>query len=582
MSTYPMKSTAETTSALVDQKNISSDTEANRHVQKTEQQAIELAEDAEKLRAIDQAIARCRALYQSPLVSDRTRRAYEEDWENLRSQRKVEWMQDNVGYLVQMLQNAESYKDRFSRMLDEAVEKKWINKESRAKWWNRFHDPNTLEWTRKDWIQHEFPTLLQNWQTLADKRKDIERMAEKHNVTQKQIPELANVLNEDAFLSLHYLSRKDVLAAAEALIRAHVEHKETLIKFVQKELEDWAKEGWLHPTKIGQWMLRVMKSKHPEEFVAKTLYPFKNNWKEVRENFDKLNHAFDKQGVPRGFRPVKEHDFLLMDYKQRTSYCALAWLRLEDAEETDKELASLKLRIRHNLDTEDWQGAEEDLQRAKNIRNDDRELASMQTFLECHRVKDREVQEKQETPDPRKTLEGMRSIVSQIPGSLQYLYIKALEDGPAVFHRLTQMVGNGPWAANHGYTSEASKIKNHYNKQNQEQTLNYIEEGHSTFTEHNVLDGQTATDEAIRDDCTKAQYLYMGTMGREAVLSKVRKNKDNEGFGYWSILMPDDISLTIQEHICKDFHYPLKQGLRELRKQNIAFTLEGEPESLAA
>lgn len=576
-----MKSTLDTGSALVDQKKVESVIQTESHVNKTDQSAKESAEDSEKLQAIDRAIAQCRTLYQSPLVSDRTRRAYEEDWEQLRNQRKVEWMQDNVGFLLQMLQNAESYKDRFSTMLNDAVEKKWIGTESRSKWWNRFNDPNMLEWTRKEWIQHEFPTLLQNWQTLADKRKDVEQLAQKHNVTRRQIPELANILNQEAFLSLHYLSRKDQLAKVEALILAHAEGKDRFIKFVQKELEDWAKQGWLHPAKVGRWILRVMKSENPEEFVAKTLYPFKNSWKEVRENFDTLNNAFDKQGIPRGFRSVKEQDFLLMNYKQRTSYCALAWLRLEDVEETDKALASLKLRIRHHLDTHDWDGAEEDLAKARAIRGDDRELASMQTFLECHRA-DQEDQEQQETPDPRKTLERMRSIVSQIPGSLQYLYLKALEDGPAVFHRLTQMVGNGPWAANHGYTSEASKVKNHYDQHNQVQTLNYIEQGHSQALEHNVLDGNTATEEAIRDDCTKAQYLYMGKMGREAVLSKVRKNKDNEGFGYWSILMPDDISLAIQEHICKNFHHPLKQGLRELRAQNIAFTIEGEPAPLAA
>lgn len=539
----------------------------------------ELEEEA-VLEKIDDAIDECRRLYASPLISQKTREEYEKSWEELRSQKKVEWMQENVGYLMNALREANSYREHFGLTLDEAVRDKLISTESRDRWWGRFYDSNVLEWNRKHWMEKEFSKIQKGWKETAEKREDVLKLAAKNGLTKREIPELSDLDTIDAFLSFHYLTKIDKTSTVKALILAHIKGKERFIGDVRKELNDWAKAGWLHKTKVGPWLERVMKSPDPETFATDTLWPCMQNWKETREDFDRLNAVLDGQDIPRGFTPVKDDAFLLMNYKQRTSYCALAWLRLQNVKEENKEMARLKMRIRHNLDTGFWPGAEDDLKDALKRSDDDRELLSMQEYLQCHRSDTRKTEAVEEPdPSPQELVNNLRVMFAQIPGSLRWLYENAAMDGPQVLHRMMQIVGNGPWAVEHGYTSEADKLKNMRDKANRQKTAAFMKGSVSDGLEHKILDGETATEEAITDDCTKAQYIYMSKMGRDAVLQKVRQNADNESFGYWSILEPTDISLGIQNGIVKSLHYPLKSALRQLHALGYRYTHSGRAES---
>lgn len=457
------------------------------------------------------------------------------------------------------------------------AEGKWISRESALRWQSRLESTEMQHWEKETFLKKEFPALFQNWKKVGEEREEVLNMAKKHGITGKDMPELNDVLNKESFLDLHYLSKVDKVATVKALILARIKNKEKFLGLIRKELEDWAKAGWLHKTKIGPWMKRVMESDDPEAFASKILYPFKNNWMETRQDFDRLNKALDGQGIPRGFRPVNADRFLLMDYKQRTSYCALAWIRLENAKEEDKELASLKLRIRHNLDTEDWDGAATDLRAAMKIRASDRELRSMQDYLRCHRMDKKEdsdepkEQVEQEVSDPQKLVDELRGILQHIPGSLRWLYEHAAMDGVETLACLQQIVGNGPWAVEHGYTSEADKVRNMYDKHNREMT----KKGEIDGVAHVIVEGETATEDVINDDCDSAQYLYMGKMGRDAVLQKVRKNANNQTFRYWSILASDDISYDKQSEIVRNWHYPMKSKLRALNSSGHRFTLSG-------
>ncbi len=539
----------------------------------------ELEEEA-VLEKIDDAIDDCRRLYVNPLISKKTRDEYEKSWEELRSQKKVEWMQENVGLLMNALRDADSYRQHFESVLNDAVREKLISTDSQDRWWGRFYDPDVLEWNRKHWIEKEFSKIQKGWKETAEKRDDVLKLATKNGLTKRDIPELSDLDNIDAFLSFHYLTKIDKTSTVKALILAHIKDKERFITSVRKELDDWAKSGWLHKTKVGPWLERVMKSDDPEKFATDVLWPFMQNWQETREDFDKLNAVLDGQDIPRGFSPVKEDKFLLMEYKQRTSYCALAWLRLQNVKEENKEMARFKMRIRHNLDTGFWPGAEDDVKEALKLNSDDRELLSMQEYLQCHRSDTGKTEGAEEpNPSPQELVDSLRVMFAQIPGSLRWLYENAAMDGPQVLHCMMQIVGNGPWAVEHGYTSEADKQKNMHDEANRQKTAAFMKEGVSEGLEHKILDGETAAEEAITDDCTKAQYIYMSKMGRDAVLQKVRQNAGNVSFAYWSILEPTDISLGIQNGIVKSLHYPLKSALRQLHSLGYRYTRSGRAES---
>lgn len=570
-----MRTSQESSSALLQEKKLAPRT------QEIGMDTKESSEDERQLQTIDEAIGECRTLLRNPLFSDKTRREYDKMFDELRAKRKVEQARENIGYLIAALNQAESYQDTFVKDLDEAVKQQWISPESRARWWDRFNDPNTLEWARKEWLRNEFPEMKQRWKEAAEKRERIVALANEQELTAKEIPALANILNQKAFLSLHYLSRKDQLARAEALMKAHTEDEKKFLSFIEHELDDWADAGYMHPSKVGEWMNRVINSDDPKHFASTVLYLFKNNWKEARENFDELNDAMDAQGIPRGFRPVKENDFLLMNYKQRTSYCAHAWLRLENVEDENKELAKLKLRIRYSLDTKDWDDADEDVQKASAIRSDDRELQSMRTFLECHRAEAKEKKEK-ESLEPKQLLSNMRQMMLQIPAGLRSMYIQAFESSKGVAKRFLQVSGNHEWVVTHGYADEADNIKNAQSDYNKQKTREYVDHGHTRDFERNIIHGDTATTDAIRDDCSKAQMLYLGSDGQNALMEKIERNADNEQFGYWTTLVPMDVSYELHRRVIVDLHWPLKNCLNQLDALGYRFTMTGDLEKKAA
>lgn len=536
----------------------------------------ESREDRLALQHIDQAIARCRELLQTPLFNERTRREYEKMLRELRQDREVEKVDGNIGYLMQAKNDAESYKNSFFEQLNEAVAKEWISSESRTRWESRFNDPNVLEWTRKEWILNEFPKMMKGWKETAEKRAEVEKLAKTHGLTAKQIPELADILNVKGLLSHHYLSRKNKIDKAMALILAYNKEKTGFLRYIEKELEDAADAGWIHRSKVGEWMERVMKNGNPEAFASKILFPFIKNWKETKDEFDRLNLALDRQGVPRGFRPVKEHDFLLMKYKQRTSYCVLAWIRLENAPESEKALASARLRIRHNLDTKDWEGAEEDLTAALKQWPDNRELLSMQTFLRQHRPEEESVEK--ETPDPQVLLSSLRGMLSLINGELHPMYVQAAMAGPKVFNRFLQINYNRVWVHEHSYLDPSREIENAQDEFNHAMTEQYMRHGHSKTIEHNIVDGKTAAKEAIRYEGRKPQMLYMGKLGQSAVMQAVKDNADNDGFGHGTSIIPKETPYAVHARIVKNLHYPMKTALRQLDRMGYRFTAAGSPQ----
>lgn len=510
----------------------------------------------EAVRQIDDAINDCRTLYMHPLISQRTRKEYEEMWNGLKEKGDVEKIRENITYLRQTISEAESYRQSFERELRDAVKNKWINEASAKKWRDRFDDPNLLEWTRKEWItgndEQGFSTLLKNWKKVAEEQEEVEKIAKKKSLTTKDIPELETIFEKDAFLALHYRERKDAVKKARALIIGHEKQQTVLLRSVEKELQQVAQQGALHPAKIGKWMKLVITQEDPQQFVQSVLHPFMQNWSEVRGEFDRVNSAMDDAGIPRGFRPVKEMDFLLMDYKKRTAYCALAWLRLEDAEEQDKHLAALKLRIRHNIDTEDWDGATTELNEALKIDPANRELRSMQTYIDCH-ARDAAIEQK-ESPNPYELNAKLMTLTSQLPGEVRGLYVTCMEKGPAYFNRLLQVMYNRVWFY------EVARI----DAQKERQLLDKVR-------------GQPGS-----------SIMDMQSIGQDGALNAIANHADehagrnapnlnaNEAWGYLATLIPP-IPFALHNMIVKNLHYPMKSTLRELHAMGYSFSAAGHP-----
>lgn len=429
----------------------------------------------------------------------------------------------------------------------------------------KFHDENANYKERESYILSVLPKRIEEWRKVKNRRDELVKDPRFTSLTAKHVPKLAAFKDEKQFIDLTYPERKGLVDAVKAALST-LDHLEDRHAEIRAELESWCEQGFMHPSKVGTWMRRIFDGKRTAEqinsYMKQVVRPFAKSWEKARKDFDDLEDAFEAQDTPRGFNRLTLDTFLLLSYKQKTSYLSLAWVSLNDPEgnlEQNKQLAALKLRIRHNLDTGDWEGADEELRAAARISPKDRELLSMHRFLKDHRPKTKK--EKKESPDPEKVLGELRDIVRSIPAEIQGMYVLTMSDGLAVHGRFQQLMGNRIWLHEVAGWDEATERKR----------LAYV---HATGKQG------------------KGNLIDMKTQGEDSVLRQVREHANDsagktppnlsadEYWGYWSTLFP---SLSYEAHcrIVKGYHYRLKSGLRMLQKLGYRFTMTGSLTPLA-
>ncbi len=434
----------------------------------------------------------------------------------------------------------------------------------------KFKDENVDYKAKEQYIRFTLPKRIKEWRALKTRRDELKNKPLFTSLTTTLVPRLEDFLKEEKFIDLKYPDRKGLTDQVEAAMNALKRHQEKQYADIHAELTTYAQEEEImHASKVGMWLKRIFDGKRtPEEintYMEQVVRPFVRNWREAMYGSEKykgfmdLEEAFDMHGVPRGLQRKSKDQFLLMSYKQKTSYLALAWTRIHDPDgslEKNKELSTLKLRIRHNLDTEDWEGAEQELVSAQRIAPDDSELRSMQTFLNDHRPDEKQA-EKQEQPEPHALLQEMREIITAIPGPLQPLYQHALTDGPAVFGRLTQVICNRVWLHDCA--------------------------GWNTLIERERIEYLRATKQQ-----GKGILLDLNAQNGDSILRQIREHADekagktapglsaDEHWGYWTSVIPQDVTINRQREIVHNDHYRLKSGLRALRQMGYVYTMSGE------
>jgi hypothetical protein len=497
------------------------------------------------------------------------------------------WEEYVNGTMQDQITSARSLYNELMDPLLGALHEKAISERVISEIYAKFRSEDVGYKQKEAYVQSVLPNRLKEWKRVKEERDGLMKDEGIDLIKKSDIKNKDALFRPESFADLKWEERKKLVEEAAAYLSAHKNGTEHLMESAREELEFYVKQKILHPSKVATWMKRIfVKNANPkdiEAFMQKTVRPHAERWRATKVDFDNLNQLM-KGKVPRGFTPLTENAFLQMNYKQRTSYCALTTIRLNNVEEENKQLASLKLRIRHELDTKDYEGAKEDLAKAFEIRKDDRELVSMKQYIEDH-FEEREVtQEEKETvtENPEPVLAQLREMLKQVPdGTMKTCYTRALNSDMDVALRFFQVSGNAAWVVENGYASEAENVKNAHSEYNKQKTREYVENGHTNQIERNIVDGDTAKEEAIRDECTKAQMLYVGDMGTDAVMRKIEANADNEGFGYWTTFVPKDATFDLHNRVIKQLHWPMKQALRKLDKMGYRFTLAGSPERKA-
>ncbi len=432
----------------------------------------------------------------------------------------------------------------------------------------KFRDPNAHYKAKEDYIRYTLPERIREWRALKQRRDSLTKNPRYASLTPSLVPRLKDFAEEERFIDLKYQERKGLTDQVEAALTALDRRQEQQYASIHDELKSYVQEDIMHASKLGSWLKRIFDgNRSPEDIAAymqQVVRPFAANWREAMfgskkyKGFIDLEHAFQKHGVPRGLQRKSKSQFLLMSYKQKTSYLSLAWARMKDPDgslEENKMLAAHKLRIRHRLDTEDWEDAEAELQKAMAIAPEDVELRSMLTFLDEHRPKNAQP-EKQENPDPHKILDDIRTMVRKIPSPLQSLYQQALMEGPAVLGRLQQVVYNRVWL-----TDVA---------------------GWNPTIESEYIARLRATGRQ-----GKGYLLDLNSRNGSDILSQIRDHADeqagktpprfssDEHWGYWASVIPEEVTVDTQREIVRNYHYHLKRWLRQLHSMGCAYTMSG-------
>lgn len=490
----------------------------------------------------------------------------------------MEWERFTTGKMKEMQRSAHAlYYDEFMDPLIKLLSDKVISQRTIRELDDAFRDTNVEYKDREKYIRGKIPLYMQKWIEVKIRWNTLRKDPRVKQLTTDDIENLPDFLQEDRFIELKYPTRKGLVDTVEAAINAKESGLEALYADTKKELKGYVADGCLHSTKVGTWLLRIFTDhatpEHIDAFMNDTVRPYRDAWIDVRAEFNELNAALPTN-APEGFRPISLDAFLLKPYPERTAYCSLGWLSIKEDDARRKTLASLKLKIRYELDTEYWDGAKALIAEAKQMAPQDRELQQMEQSLPK-----KDDAEKTEV-EPMKTLHLLRSMVAAMPEAMQKYYIQALQsNNPDILRRLHQLIYNVEYAVENGYTDEHRMQEEASSDENKLKTKKRIPDGHENAVEHNIVDGDTAIDGAIADDPTKAQYIYPGSHGNSVVFGKIVKNAENEKFGYWSILVLNVPYETIRNTI-KNVHRPMRSALANLHRQGLMFTLTGSPQSL--
>ena len=500
---------------------------------------------------------------------------------------QYQWLKMEGGISSQRQKIEDAWK-KLNEMLEEASRPaaRVISDESKKRWLQRFKDAEVGASAKIEFVHFQLPVLLSHAEKTAEKRKTL--LKDKHikNVTPALVEDIASFFDEQKFLSMHYLERENLTANVTAALAA-AERLPVLYSKAKSVLGAAVASGAMSKNKVGKWMETLFSQdrtpKEIENLLEGKLKDYIGTWTKLRYRYDRIEREMDQKGVPQGFNRLAEQKFLDLDYFQRESY-------VEEAERSmniglkgpsDKPIDHLKMRIRHELQVKDWEGAEELLAEAWTIAEgeDVHELQSMENYLKQFRGAESKKNAPSETIS--QTLESMREAIAEAPSSVQQLYYEAAQRGYNTLAALTTQMYNLVWCHDHGYLNGHREEMLY--QASFDETEDIVEHGHRQYGLENInldaVDDEKKVDAMRPYRRTWAPTLYhmdaSNGSSRACYLNELQSK--NAARDYWSTLKIRNISYEKQYYLVKNVNHKIKSGMRKLQKAGVAFTLLGPP-----
>ncbi|MCI0705596.1 MAG: hypothetical protein L0241_31435, partial [Planctomycetia bacterium] len=400
-------------------------------------------------------------------------------------------------------------------------------------------------------------------------------------LTSTDMKDIAVLLDEKKFLELHYTKKVSMLAEARAVLKAKKAGKALLLKETRSVLEAAAAAGYISGTKVGPWLEHVIAGKR----TLGELKDFVKDWAKVRYRYDEVSRKMSEGKVPQGLQRISEETFLNLSYGQRLSYVEEAERRLhiETGTPKDTPIQDLKGKVRHALDTENWEEAEHFLAKAWPLavsEEDIHELQSMEKYLRSFGKKsDAKEGTKDAGEEIRNAYKEIDTVLSLLPVGLQPIYRKALMKGADCLQCVTTTVYNRTWCQERGYLTES--LEDRLREKSITETAERLRpagEGHHDGVENNFIDGFHQP--AVRDKGIGPQNVFLSGSGADAFVEKADANKSTWSFWYWTNLIVDGVSAGQNTHVAYSLNHRIKRAARTLQRHGLLWSEFGPPISL--
>jgi len=470
----------------------------------------------------------------------------------------------------------------FETELDRAVQDGLISAGSKKKWIARFNDPSVTPRAKEYFVKSQFPSYVSAWKKVHTERSDILKNPQCKDITEKEFKNLATFKDDSKFKGLHFDIKEGMIAEARGAVKAYKEGKLLLHKETKSALQAAAAAGYISSNKIGPWTEHVLNG----ERTLQELKYFMKDWAKVRHRYDKVEQKMLKERVPQGLQRLSEEKFLNLNYQQRLSYVEEAERRLhiQTNNPEDTPIQDAKGKVRHALDTENWEEAKYFLKRAwPLVQNgeDIAELQSMEKHLKSFSKKG-DVEEGQE--NAAKEIQSARDeideVVAQLPPSYQKLYSKALMVGGATcLQCVTTCVYNRTWCEQRGYLTDG--MERNLREQSIHETKNRLSHagpGHGDGYENNFVDGFNQP--SIRDKGMGPQNVFSSSTGVDAFVQQANANKNTWSFWYWTNYIDKDVSSGQNSYVSYALNYRIKRAARVLDRHGMTYHSVGPLSSL--
>lgn len=430
------------------------------------------------------------------------------------NQQSIRWREDFIrksGALV--ISEGEKLFAEFTAAMEQA--KPYISAGSYKRWFDRIYDTREQSSSASSfalklrWVRSELKPFAGRWKQVAVERDALVKNPAFADLLSFE-PSLAVLKNRDAFLDLHYNTRKGLLSQANGLLFASRKLQVDLYSKAKEKLQTASGGKYLADGKVGVWLERIFKSKaNPkaiEEFVngsgANSLTSLMQSWAKVKERYDgvrkKFSERWEQTGV-RGFELFSETQFLSLHYTQRLRYVEQAEDRLDGANDIDNE-APMLIKLRHAMDVRDWDEALLLVMEAKKAQlseKDFRRLKSMESYTKQFMGSEK----KEQLLSAEHAKKRIDTLVTQhVPSPLQDLILRLLR-GPHAnrsLHQLRWIQYNNIWCRTHGYLDQ-DRAKQASNDENTKRTKERAKSG-LDIGRNDVLTHETAQSEFVRKE----------------------------------------------------------------------------------